>query len=66
MVYLIVFKGYSVMRCTDAASERWDGKWSACDQVMSFDFSHNGSWATGDSPQDAAINLLRMKARKSK
>lgn len=67
MVYLILFKGYSVMRvCEDC--EEWDKKdgWVACDSPMEFNYGHNGVGASGDTPQEAVYQCFKNRRPISK
>ena len=56
MVYLIIFKGYSIMRISDS---RVGGDWASGDSPMGFDFSHNGLWGCGKNPQEAVYNCWK-------
>ena len=49
---LIRVNGVSVMRIKESQLE-----WSACDSAMEFDFWHNGKWAVGATPFEAASNV---------
>lgn len=42
------------------------GKWAACDDVMEFDFCHNGSYAEGDTPAKAFLALMIVRKSKPK
>lgn len=42
------------------------GKWAACDDVMEFDYCHNGSYAEGDTPSKAFAALMVARRDKSR
>ena len=54
-IYLIFFKGYSVMRFDP--DDYIDGgagySYGACNDQLGFDFGHNGQWGVGNTPQEA-------------
>lgn len=59
MIYAILFKNVSVLRY----DENLDGLniiWAAHDQPQDGQGGHNGKWAEGPTPQDAAWNLRRI------
>ncbi len=65
LLYLILRKEYSVMRLNTREMDT-DDKWAACDSAMSFDFGHDGTWGTGNTPCDAVIDCWRKSKRKAK
>ena len=56
-IYLIFFRGYSVIKFTDEEIEYNEGKrYGACSSPLGYSYTHNGQWGVGDTPTKAIIN----------
>lgn len=58
-IYLVFFKGYSVIKFSDVGREENDQEYGACNKPMEFDYGHNGVWGTGASPFEAVIDCYK-------
>lgn len=67
-IYLIFFKGYSVIFFDDDDKEHEKSyKYGACNSKMEFDYDISGEWGTGNSPTEAIIDCYKKhKAEKKK
>ena len=59
-IYLILFKGYSVIKFNDEKI-RWDNikKYGACSKPMGYSYGHDGEWGEGDTAIKAVINAYK-------
>lgn len=61
-IYLILFKGYSVIKFEDEYSEDNDGKiYGACSEPLGYNYGHNGVWGVGNTPIKAIIDAYRNR-----
>ena len=66
-IYLVFFKGYSVIRFDEEQSEfvNENMEYGACNDSLGFDFGHNGKWGIGNTPFDAVNNSFKNQVRSS-
>ena len=58
-IYLVFYKGYSVVRLTGLEKECQGAEYGACNVPMEYDYGHNGKWGTGDTPFEAVIDCYK-------
>ena len=65
-IYLVFYKGYSVIKFTGGAIESNSGReYGACSAPLEFNYGHSSYWGTGDTPVEAIINCYnKTKGKK--
>jgi hypothetical protein len=54
-IWLVFYKGYSVMRFVDEHNY----KYGACNDKLDFDYMHHGKWGEGNTAVDAIIDCYK-------
>ena len=54
-IYLVFFKGYSVMRFNDEEEE-----YGCCSSSLGYNYGHNGFWGVGETPKEAVLNCYKQ------
>lgn len=58
-IYLVFFKGYSVMRFTNYYGDINEKEYGACNKPMTDDYGHDGVWGVGNTPFEAVIDCYK-------
>ena len=59
-IYLILFKGYSVIKFGDEEiKDNSNKKYGACSKPLGYNYGHNGGWGVGDTAIKAVINAYK-------
>ena len=58
-IYLVFFKGYSVMRFDIKYEYVGKKEFGACNSPLAFDYCHDGVWGEGDTPFEAVIDCYK-------
>jgi len=60
-IWLVFYKGYSVIRFTGLEKDENGGKeYASCNVPMEFDYGHNGVWGIGDNPFEAVLDCYKQ------
>jgi hypothetical protein len=59
-IYLVFFKGYSVVRFCGVEKDANSKEYGACSVGMEYNYGHNGSWGVGDTPAEAVIDCFKQ------
>jgi len=64
-IYLVFFRGYSVIRYADQWRSDNDHKeYGSCNVPLDFDYGHNGGWGEGNTPFKAVIDCYKKASHK--
>ncbi len=59
-IYLILFKGYSVIKFQDDEIKyNSNKKYGACSEPLGYNYGNNGVWGVGDTAIKAVINAYK-------
>jgi len=55
-IWLVFYKGYSVVRLTGLEKKDNGNEYGACNVPMEYSYGHNGTWGTGETAYKAVID----------
>jgi hypothetical protein len=58
-IYLVFFKGYSVIRFDIKYDYKNEWEFGACNSPLNFNYCHDGEWGEGDTPFEAVIDCYK-------